>query len=117
MVTKDMLIGAAVTAVAGGVLAIGGLFINLDSETRDTLGLPPAPTPSVAESPAASFCHDGWKYGEAKDADTVVMVCERGDWIVYLNSEGGFSHALQKNTAGARFIYEEVNPLLRMAGW
>lgn len=84
-------------AVAGSVLGFAG-FVAGGGDVQD---LSP-----VALSPAESRCPEGWKDTSEEADHAIVLKCEKGDWIVYLREGGTFSHALQKNTPGAQFIFD-----------
>lgn len=61
----------------------------------------------------AGQCPDGWKSIREKDEHGKVRGCflgddldhpQAGDWIVALNDEGFFDHAIQVDTPGARIV-------------
>jgi len=89
-------------ALGGAVLmAIGAFGLNEAKVETPISPDPHAETPSV-HAP----CPDGWA-DTSKEADhAIVLSCEKDEWLVILHGDGTFSHALQKDTPGAAFVYD-----------
>ena len=46
----------------------------------------------IANAPAFSPCPSGWNDESARDEHVVVISCTRGEWRVFLDPDGEFSH-------------------------
>lgn len=46
----------------------------------------------IVNAPASKVCPTGWQEESARDEHTVVISCTRGEWRVFLDREGQFSH-------------------------
>jgi hypothetical protein len=100
MNVRDALAGGG--ALLAAVAFVGGTILGGS-------GAPDAAIDAVS-SPAA-VCPDGWTDVRSEDKTShdgskhvVVNACEWGDWIVYLNEDGSFSHAWDNNSS--EFIYD-----------
>lgn len=70
----------------------------------------------------AGVCPDGFKDASAKDEHGRVKACfkgadldhpQPGDWIVSLNSDGFFDHAIQVDTPNSTIVYDSA----QVPGW
>jgi hypothetical protein len=90
---KPWIIGGVVGAILGGLTAVGLVETEVVA--------PPPETPAV-EAP----CPSGWEDKSSADEHTIVLSCERNNWLVILNPDGSFSHGVPLNTAGAGFVFD-----------
>jgi hypothetical protein len=86
-----------------GVLGAAGVFfagLFAGSEVETPISSPPE-TPDISAP-----CPDGWEDKSSADEHTIVLSCERNNWLVVLNPDGSFSHGVPLNTAGAGFVFD-----------
>ena len=102
-------------ALAGGGAAItvaAFLLGNLTGEVAEPVDN------IVPNSPAAEVrnpCPNGWDYKPGADEHAIVKACERGKWVVILDSNDRFQHGFQLDDPGASFKFRpsEVPDWLR----
>jgi hypothetical protein len=83
--------------IGGAVLGAMGVLGLVET---DQITVPP-------ETPAISApCPDGWADTSKEVEHAIVLSCEKDEWLVILHVDGTFSHGLQKNTPGAKFVYD-----------
>jgi hypothetical protein len=96
---KPWILGGVVGAILTGLTAFGLV---------ETEVVHPPETPA-----AEAHCPDGWEDTSTADEHTVVLSCERNNWLVVLNLDGTFSHGVQLNTEGAQFKFTPAE----VPGW
>lgn len=87
-------------AVANGLMALMGTTPPIEIK-KGEVNIVSAP----AEPEAKSLCPDTWSYTAVRDEHTRVVSCTKESWIVILQEDGSPSHAYQKNTPGAQFVF------------
>lgn len=60
-------------------------------------------------------CPEGWENHTDDGDHTIVRRCEQGDWIVFLDDAGKFSHAGQRNAEG--YIVRFTEASAEVPGW
>lgn len=93
---SEQLIKYIGSASAGVLLTVLAIF-GVEEVAHD----PPPETPAI-HAP----CPDGWEDKSSADEHTIVLSCERNNWLVVLNPDGSFSHGVPLNTAGAGFVFD-----------
>lgn len=56
-----------------------------------------------------SVCPSGWQDTSADDEHALIKSCQKGNWLVVLDQQGKFNHALQLDTPGATFVFNEAD--------
>ena len=102
----------AALSQGGGLVAAGGMLVgsiignSADPYDRLQNEISSPSVPAVIE-----ICPPGWEDVSSTDLHIVVFACEQGDWLVYLQPDGSFSHALKD---GASAFTTEA---LEVPGW
>lgn len=96
-------------AVALLALAVAAWLANPVEEAADHVVAPVAREAGILPS----RCPSGWKDTTERDEHTRVFSCLKDDWLVILDQDGKFQHAVQLDTPGANFVFDST----QVPGW